>query len=353
MVKDLCFEIIESCPNNCMFCSSNSCIEKKQIIRFADFKRVIDYFDLNGGIKELSLSGGEPFMHPDLYKFVKYAKKKNIRVVIFTSGVIKKDNLSQKQKKDLIEEMNLKIEDVINHEPWNDKLIKNIRNYYMQYIEPKGYTNISKESFKNLKSLAIDRIVFDYQAYETDTDKMLMGRSEELRQALLTSMLYASFANIECSVHFIPMKPNYKEIGDILEMLEIANIKNISLLNFVPQGRGRENIDKLQLTAEELDEFFNILDINKKNYSGNVKIGIPFQKENSHKCNAGIEKLNIKFDGTILPCPAFKELTKEECERFNIKLYNIYENLEELKIKGTGTRVEPLCQKVYKKIIEK
>ena len=38
MVKDLCFEIIESCPNECKFCSSNSCIDKKQIISFEDFK---------------------------------------------------------------------------------------------------------------------------------------------------------------------------------------------------------------------------------------------------------------------------------------------------------------------------
>ena len=39
MVKDLCFEIIEKCLNNCKFCSSNSDCNKKQIIEFEDFKR--------------------------------------------------------------------------------------------------------------------------------------------------------------------------------------------------------------------------------------------------------------------------------------------------------------------------
>lgn len=348
MVKDLCFEIIESCPNNCMFCSSNSHFDKTQIIEFEVFKKVIDYFNLSGGIKELSLSGGEPFLHPELFRFVKYAKEKNIKVVIFTSGVIRNDVLPEGQRNHLIKEMNLKIEEIINREPWNQRLITSIRNYYMQYIDPKGFTNIPKESFEHLKSLGLDKIIFDYQAYERDTDKTLMGRSEESRQAFLTSMWYASRTNIECAVHFIPMKPNYKEIGNIMEMLEIANIRNLNLLSFVPQGRGKQNIDRLQLTDEELSEFFNILNNKKRNYSGNIKIGIPFQKENIHKCNAGIEKLDIKFDGTILPCPAFKELTKEECERFNIKLYNIYDNLEELKIKGIGTRANPLCQKVYR-----
>lgn len=44
MVKDLCFEIIETCLNNCMFCSSNSNCSKKRMIGLEDFKRVIDYF---------------------------------------------------------------------------------------------------------------------------------------------------------------------------------------------------------------------------------------------------------------------------------------------------------------------
>ena len=38
MVKDLCFEVIEKCLNNCLFCSSNSNCDKKQIIEFKDFK---------------------------------------------------------------------------------------------------------------------------------------------------------------------------------------------------------------------------------------------------------------------------------------------------------------------------
>ena len=87
MVKDLCFEIIERCPNECKFCSSNSCISKDKIIKFDDFKRVIDYFMSEGGIEELSLSGGEPFLHPDLFKMVEYSKSLGIRTVIFTSGV--------------------------------------------------------------------------------------------------------------------------------------------------------------------------------------------------------------------------------------------------------------------------
>jgi MoaA/NifB/PqqE/SkfB family radical SAM enzyme len=349
MVKDLCFEIIESCPNNCKFCSSNSCIDKDKIICFDDFKRVVDYFIVNGGIEEISLSGGEPFLHPDIFKIVEYVKSKEIRLVIFTSGVIKKEEINETDKKYLINKMNEQINKVLDNEPWNDRLVNQIKRYYMQYIEPIGYTNISKKTLLYLKNMGLDKIVFDYQAYEAETDQYLMGRNGQSRQALLDSLLKASIIGFNVDVHFVPMKPNYKEIKDILEILEIAKVKNISFLNFVPQGRGRYNKLELQLSDNELKKFFEIVDDAKKYYSGNIRIGIPLQGENNHKCNAGLEKIDIKFDGTILPCPAFKELTKEECEKYNIKLYNIYDSLDQINIPGKGTRLEPLCRKIYKK----
>ena len=69
------------------------------------------------------------------------------------------------------------------------------------------------------------------------------------------------------------MKPNYKQLPDIMECLEIAGIKNISILNFVPQGRGRENKNELMLDDEELKEFSIILNTAKKQFTGNVSIG--------------------------------------------------------------------------------
>ena len=98
MVKDLCFEIIETCLNNCMFCSSNSNCNKTQIIKFEDFKRTVDYFMENGGIEELSLSGGEPFLHPDIIKMVEYSKALGIRTV-FLQVELHEAKVYQKKKK--------------------------------------------------------------------------------------------------------------------------------------------------------------------------------------------------------------------------------------------------------------
>ncbi len=349
MVKDLCFEIIEKCPNNCKFCSSNSCITKNKIINLDDFKRVIDYFIKTGGIEELSLSGGEPFLHPDLFEMVRYAKGKGIRTVIFTSGVKYRDGLSAEEMAYYEDKMQKNILKVRKCEPWNKWLIKNIEHYYDNFLQPSKFSEITKTELKKLKSIGLDKIVFDYQGYEAAIDAYLMGRSENMRVALLDSLLNAVVVGLSVDVHFVPMKPNYLEILDILEMLEIVGIKNVSILNFVPQGRGYLNRESLELSDSERKEFFELLKKKDTVFSGNIRLGIPLQGEDSHKCNAGLEKLDIKYDGTILPCPAFKELTPEEYKKYGIKTYSIYENLEDVVIPGKGTRKVPLCAKVYQK----
>lgn len=87
MVKDLCFEIIQTCPNHCLFCSSCAGMQQTQFIDYALFKKTIDHFIKIGGIEEISISGGEPFLHPDLPRMIRYCKAKNIRTVLFTSGI--------------------------------------------------------------------------------------------------------------------------------------------------------------------------------------------------------------------------------------------------------------------------
>ena len=172
-----------------------------------------------------------------------------------------------------------------------------------------------------------------------------MGR-KDFYTYLMNSLIRAKGAGLNVDVHFIPMKPNYKQLPDIMECLEIAGIKNISILNFVPQGRGRENKNELMLDDEELKEFSIILNTAKKQFTGNVRIGIPLNGRIAHLCTAGTEKLDIKYDGTILPCPAFKEISAETMEKYGIKLHSIYEDLENVVVCG-GKRNTPLCKQVY------
>ena len=345
MLKDLCFEIIQTCPNKCQFCSSNSSQEQKTIISLDDFKRTVMHFINHGGLDEISISGGEPFLHPDLFEMVQFCKSQGIRTVIFTSGIKKAEELSTEYTEYMQNKCKKDLHEIEMYEPWNERLKRNVKTYYDRCIEQRPFGAITKQECEKLKELGLDKIVFDWQAFEEETDCELMGRNG-MYTYLMDSIIRASGVGLNVDVHFIPMKPNYIQLPDIMECLEIAGVRNISILNFVPQGRGRQYKESLMLSDKELREFSTILNKASKYFSGNVRIGIPLNGRISHLCTAGTEKLDIKYDGTILPCPAFKEINVKTMQKYGIELHSIYDDLERVMVPG-GKREAPLCKKVY------
>ena len=57
MLKDLCFEVIQTCPNKCKFCSSNSSKDKKTIITLEKLFEKIPSIRLDNRKLELFLNG--------------------------------------------------------------------------------------------------------------------------------------------------------------------------------------------------------------------------------------------------------------------------------------------------------
>ena len=114
MLKDLCFEVIKTCPNNCLFCSSCSSIEAKTIIPFELFKETIDHFLKLGGIEEISLSGGEPLLHPDIFKMIAYCKEKGIKTVLFTSGIKRKKHLPETEENNIVQTLRNKYQKYVS-----------------------------------------------------------------------------------------------------------------------------------------------------------------------------------------------------------------------------------------------
>ena len=262
-----------------------------------------------------------------------------------TSGIKRTSEMSEEMIEYIKNKYRNDLQEIEENEPWNERLKRNVSAYYNRLLNPGKFDAITRQEFEKLKELGLDKIVFDWQALDTDIDNQLMGR-KGLNTYLMDSLIRARIVGLNVDVHFIPMKPNYREFPDIIECLEMANIRNISVLNFVPQGRGNENRQELMLGQEELKEFSEILKKEKEHFSGNIRIGIPLNGKISHLCTAGTEKLDIKYDGTILPCPAFKEMSVETMQKYGIKLHSIYEDLEKVVV-HRGKRKIPLCRQVY------
>ena len=346
MLKDLCFEVIKTCPNNCLFCSSCSSPDATTIISLDLFKQTIDHFISLGGIEEISLSGGEPLLHPNIFEMIAYCKEKGIRTVLFTSGIKKKVQIPEEQKELLISSLKAKykkyVEDGLEEEKASTLFQKELS---ILLGTDSSYTSISTEEVKKLKELGLDKIVFDFQAGNIDVYNQIMGTNNYYTY-LASSLIKATSNGLSTDVHYIPTKINYKELPEIIELLNIANCENLSILNFVPQGRGEINRDTLLLSKEEMQEFVSIYESSKNNFNGNIRVGIPLIQEDSHLCTAGLSKLVIKYDGTVLPCPAFKEYPTEALNCIGIKTPNIHTNLSDVKV-YSGSRKKPLCKKLY------
>jgi len=76
-----------------------------------------------------------------------------------------------------------------------------------------------------------------------------------------------------------------------------------------------------------------------------IKIGIPLMSENQHICTAGYDKVVIRYDGQILPCPAFKDIDLKVLEQKGFKSVNIFDNLQDYKITESSHKT-PLCEQL-------
>ncbi len=75
-------QIIRQCNQKCLFCSNP---DNNNIISFAEGKKYIDEF-IKNGYQGVILTGGEPTLHPEIIKFVRYCREKNIEPRIITNG---------------------------------------------------------------------------------------------------------------------------------------------------------------------------------------------------------------------------------------------------------------------------
>ena len=217
MLKDLCFEIIQTCPNHCLFCSSVAGMDKHKTIDYDLFKRTIDYFMSIGGIEEISISGGEPFLHPRLFDIIRYCKSNNIRTVLFTSGIKMRNKMSASDKEQLEFNLRQQYSSYLNEGMPKDEyenLITKLMNTYLKY-DSMTFDSLSTYDCHLLKDLGLDKIVFDFQAWDRDTYNQIMG-SKDFFEFVTLSMIKAESAGLVTDAHFIPTKINYKELPDIV-----------------------------------------------------------------------------------------------------------------------------------------
>jgi len=128
-------------------------------------------------------------------------------------------------------------------------------------------------------------------------------------ECLMTSLKNCKQADIECEMNFVPLKINVNEFDRLINTAIDLQIPRISILRFVPQGRGALNRAELELNPEEEDFFVSEVLRQREATTVEIRTGSPFNgivPGNQVPCRAGFGKLVVQADGNVLPCEVFK-----------------------------------------------
>ncbi|MEC0334161.1 radical SAM protein [Paenibacillus macerans] len=91
-LKGCYVEILSNCNLRCLHCYNESGTTN-EIMPLSAFKRAIDSIPSNDPESDITISGGEPLLHPDIWKFIEEVDKKNVgkSLVITNATLIDRD----------------------------------------------------------------------------------------------------------------------------------------------------------------------------------------------------------------------------------------------------------------------
>ncbi len=274
-LQELTIELCDRCPQKCLHCSSNSspiCVNELDEAAAVSLIRQAASI----GTRKISLGGGEPVLSHHLDVVLTEAAALQLDLEIFTCGIA--------------------------------SLPPELGSLPAPVIE--SWTHIP-----NLK------VIFSLQGATASVHDHVT-QAEGSYDVLMKSLCDCIFAGVTCELNFVPLRPNVREFPRFVELAEELGIHRASALRFVPQGRGLQNRDELELSREEEDAFVRQLVELRQSHRLEIRTGSPFNgivPGNRVPCRAGFRKLVVQANGNVLPCEVFKDARRSN---WNLNIYD-------------------------------
>ena len=286
MLSEISIEILQRCPNRCIYCSSHSNPQATHIIPFEIIKNVID--DAKSlGCKTVCLSGGEPFLHPQILDIISYIAKQQLICYVYTSGIFMKDEV---------------------------------------------YSSLPNEYIEAIRGM-VDKVIFNVEADSSALYDQIMGTDVGGFDMMKKSINDCVSSGLVVETHVVPMQVNFKHLKSIFEMCYQLGVSKVSILRLVLQGRALENLSLVKLSGKDNREVTKLIKALNESYKGKVRIGLPYSDSNCRiYCKAASDKINVRYDGNVYPCEVFKDdllNAKLGCEPDNVwkdSFYDLYQN---------------------------
>ena len=286
MLSEISIEILQRCPNRCIYCSSHSNPQATHIIPFEIIKNVID--DAKSlGCKTVCLSGGEPFLHPQILDIISYIAKQQLICYVYTSGIYMKDEV---------------------------------------------YSSLPNEYIEAIRGM-VDKVIFNVEADSSALYDQIMGTDVGGFDMMKKSINDCVSSGLVVETHVVPMQVNFKHLKSIFEMCYQLGVSKVSILRLVLQGRALENLSLVKLSGKDNREVTKLIKALNESYKGKVRIGLPYSDSYCRiYCKAASDKINVRYDGNVYPCEVFKDdllNAKLGCEPDNVwkdSFYDIYKS---------------------------
>lgn len=285
---EVTIELTQRCPNECIYCSSLSCIDAEETLSYDTVCQIVDDAVLLGA-KQINLSGGEPFLRDDITAIVDYIYAKGLIIRLYSSGIF--------------------------------------------YDEE--YQDIPDELLRSIVG-KVDYLIINYESSDPDCYADIMGTKSDNLNLVNESICKAIALGINVEAHIVPMKCNFRQIPATLKNLYAMGVSNVSLLRLVPQGRVEKYQEMVVLSEDEQKELKDIALSMSEQYGDKLRLGKPFRTGTYTSCMTGTVRLAVRYDGFVFPCGAFKDGMMEfmNCPPDNVKekrLVDIYQSSDYVK----------------------
>jgi len=261
-LQEVVLELTDWCPQHCRHCSSSSgrhCAN--HLGRDLSFRLLREATVL--GAQVAGFGGGEPTASPIFGDVLQEASALGLRVEVYTCGVG-----------------------------------ANVR----------GPSPLAESVVASLAVIEEGKVIFSVHAPDAEAHDRITGLPGSF-DCLSASMERCAAAGIRCEMNFVPIRPNASRFAEVVDLAEARGVRRLSVLRFVPQGRGFANRAKLALSLKEEDTFVAALVELRRRSRVEIRTGSPFNgiiPGNRVPCRAGAGKLVIQADGNVLPCEVFK-----------------------------------------------
>lgn len=291
------FELTSRCNERCIHCYiPNAKKNSGGDMSLEKVKNIIDEFAENGGL-QVTLSGGEVFLHKDIIPIIKYCREKDLMITILSNLVT-------------------------------------LRDYQIPFL--KQY---------NVSTVQVSLYSMDAEVHDFITT--VKGSFEKTKAAIEKLVI----ANVPIVISCPMMKANYKGYKDVLKYAQSIRCKvNVDVIMMAQADLDTNNLAN-RLSVEEsgvvirdiiennadyrraISELASFSSLMYANYDNFVKLPL---------CGAGINDCCVAENGDVYPCAGWQDMVVGNV--YNQSLKDIWDNSEKLKAIRSVTQGDfPQC----------